>query len=60
MCVCVFFFLLLFINNEVLCLLKIGYIDVKCGKISLHLKLTLNGLVYVTFNVSLIKCISLK
>lgn len=52
--------LLLFLNNEVLCLLKIGYIDVKSGKISLHLKLTLNGLVYVTFNASLIKCISLK
>ena len=52
--------LLLFINDRVLCLHKIGHIDVKCGKISLHLKLTLNGLVYVTFNVSLIKFISLK
>ena len=54
-CVCVCVFLSLFINNSVLCLLKIGHIDVKCGKISLHLKLTLNGLVFVTFNVSLIK-----
>ena len=48
--------------------LKICHIDVKCGKISLHLKLTLfvwdmlllNGLVYVTFNILLVKYISLK
>ena len=53
-------FLLLFINNRVLCFHKIGHIDVKCGKISLHLKLTLNGLVYVTFNIPSVKCISLK
>ena len=64
-CVC---FLLLFRNDRVLCLLKIFHIDVKFGKISSHLKLTLfvwdilllNGLVYVTFNIRLVKCISLK
>ena len=66
-CVCVCF-LLLFRNDRVLCLLKIFHIDVKFGKISSHLKLTLfvwdilllNGLVYVTFNIRLVKCISLK